>query len=111
MNGIDDSDTSTLGYTVNRLRVFEVWVHACGVVEKPCTQVEHGMVGVLLFSGDAPSGYECRHLKAETDKSLAMLVEVVRVGEAVATDVGTLRVFEIWPPVVSFGEIIVWAAC
>ncbi len=39
-----------------------------------------------------------------------MIDKVIRVGHAIALDVGTIRIVGIWPPVVTFGIKVVLAA-
>src|ERR1700761_6780256 len=68
-----------------------------------------GLRGVGPFAGNDPGRGERGHLQAETDEKLAMVVEVCRVREAVATDVGAVSVLRVGPPVVALGEVVVCA--
>ncbi len=69
-----------------------------------------GVVGVLLLPGQQPRGGERGNDQAESHHGLAMRVEVGRIGEAIATDVGAAWVLWIGPPVIAFGVEVVWAA-
>ncbi len=68
------------------------------------------MIGVFLFGGKFPCGGERRNDEAEPHHGFAMVVEVCRVREAIAADVGAVGIFFIRPPVVALGEVVVQVA-
>src|SRR5215472_19145952 len=110
MNGVDDSNPSADGDPLDRLGVLEMGIHQGGGIEKPGAQMLCRLRCIALLSGEHPCRGERGHLNAETNQSVAMLVEVVWIRVAIAANVGTIRVGGIWPPVVPLGKIVVFSS-
>src|SRR5690242_4848836 len=66
---------------------------------------------VAFVPGQYPRRGQRGHLQAQPDQCAPVRVEIVRIGHAVAPDVRPRRVLRIRPPVITFGEIIMFAAC
>ena len=110
MNGVDDAGSAPRAASVNCLRKLKIGIHQRCRIDEPCAQMLSSFAGIARIAGQDASRGERRHLHTEPDECVSVPGEVLRVRHAVALDVGAIRVFRIWPPVVSFGKIIVFAA-
>src|ERR1700761_800102 len=69
-----------------------------------------GLRSVGALAGDDPGRSESRHLQAQTDQELAMVVEVRGVREAVPANVRPGGILRVGPPVVTLGKVVVSTA-
>src|ERR1700736_2838261 len=65
---------------------------------------------VLALLREHPGGGKRGRLHTETQESFAVVVEVVRVGYAVALYIGSTWILRIRPPVIAFRKIVVLPA-
>ena len=101
MQRVDDAGAAAGGDAEDGLRVLEVGVHArCGVMNQArrCSAACSAYRLSLVRSHAAVSAGT---MQTEADEREAMVVEVVGIGEAVATDVGAAGILGVGPPVVA----------
>jgi hypothetical protein len=110
MNRVDDTCASSGEAAVNRLRVFEIRIHARRIVDEPGSEVQRGAVGIALVVRDLPRRAERGHFDTQTHQGLAMLDEIIGIGHPIALDVGAAGIFRVGPPVVAFREKVVQPA-
>lgn len=110
MNRIDDPGPAPRRAAVDRLRIFEVRIHARGLGEEPGAKVPRGMRRVARLARDLPGGGQRRDLDAEAHQEAPVVSEVAGVRHPVALDVRAVGVLRVGPPVVALGKEIVDAA-
>lgn len=110
MEGVDDAYAAAFVEAEDGLGVLEVWVHPCGGIDEPGVEMEAGVGGVFFVAGEEPCSRESWDDETEAHHGLAVVVEVLGIGEAVATDVRAVGVFGVGPPVVTLGVEVVRAA-
>ena len=84
------------------LGVLEVWIHPRVRIDEPGAKMSGGMSGIVAAVCDDPCRGKSGHFQAEANEGLAMVVEVRGVREAVAADIGSVRILRVGPPVVAF---------
>src|SRR5882672_2622912 len=107
MDRVDDAGAASGEAAVDCLRVLQVWIQTCALINEPGPQMPGGVLRITLVMGQQPRGGERRHCYAQPHQGASMIVEVIRVRQTVALNVGTAGIRRIRPPVVSFGKVIV----
>jgi hypothetical protein len=87
MQRVNDADTASEGNARNRLYELQVRIHPRLEVKEENLEQLRRLDDITIVSGDFVGGAERGHGVFQPPDALAMLVEIVRIGFAVALDV------------------------
>jgi len=107
MDGVDDAHATAGHPAFDSLAVQQARVHTRAFVEKPRLQMQNCPVRVYFFAGHRVGGGQRRYPSAQVAHGQPVLGEVARICLAVLTDVRTVGVIGVGPPVIAFGIEVV----
>ena len=110
VNRVDDPVVSTSLFSLDRLRVLEVWIHARLLVDKPRVKMLQRRQRVFAVVGDSIRAGEGGDMNTEADQRPAMLDKVVGIGQSILLDIRPIGIGRVGPEVIRLREEIMLAA-
>jgi len=93
------------------LRIFQMWVHAGFLIQKPDTNLFGCFQCILFFATEIPRKCECRDIICHLSQAVTVQFIQFRIGYTIAADIRfTVRLGRVRPEIACLAQVVVFVS-